>query len=172
MPTLSLEPLKGYTQTVEKIKRNILHYWTDMLLFPELLLMNPEQYFLFIQKIPYVSDPKETEFVTRPKILLETVLHGVKHFFDCDDRAGLSGAYFEARNRIYGENNKIEIVVCGQPEAVKPMLFAGKVKLVNVPHHVYIEYSGIPFDPTYPENRFQKRLFPEAYRKTFLVRQQ
>ena len=71
MSTLSLQKLKSFEQTVNYIKKNITEYWTDILLYPELLQLSPFQFFRFIQRCPYVADPEGIEFVTRPKILLE-----------------------------------------------------------------------------------------------------
>lgn len=170
MANLILQDLKSYEQTVNYIKKNILEYWMDILLYPQLLNLSPSSYFDFIQSYKYCADPDGVEFVSSPKHLLEIIFNGKVFYCDCDDRTGLSGIYFMARNKLFGENNKMKIVVCGEEKALKPVptLFGFNI-LVNVPHHVYLLVNGIPFDPTYPENRYGVKLFKEAYYKEYPV---
>ncbi|MBP9886975.1 MAG: hypothetical protein KBF93_11810 [Leptospiraceae bacterium] len=170
MSTLSLQKLKSFEQTVNYIKKNITEYWTDILLYPELLQLSPFQFFRFIQRCPYVADPKGIEFVTRPKILLEIYFSDNSFYFDCDDRTGLSGAYFKARNKLFGEKNTGKIIVSGEPQAVKKTMdLSGLPHYINVPHHVYLLVNGYSFDPTYPENQYGKKLFKEAFYKEYPV---
>jgi hypothetical protein len=169
-PTLELQDLKSYEQTVDLIKRNITDYWRDLLLYPDLLKLSPQEFFNFVQGCKYVADPKGIEFVTRPKILLQILFSGNSFYFDCDDRSGLSGIYFHCRNKIFGENNKIKIVVSGQRDAVKVTqdLF-GLPEKVFIPHHVYLVANQLPFDPTYPQNQYGKKLFLEGFYKEYPV---
>ena len=168
MSTLTLQELKSFEQTIGFIKKNINEYWTDILLYPHLLELSPFQFFKFIQGCKYVSDPQGIEFVTRPKILLEIIFSDNTFYLDCDDRTGLSGAYFKAKNELQGEKNKLKIIVSGQPEAKKLSydLF-GLPQFINVPHHVYLLVNGYAFDPTYPQNEYGKKLFKEAFYKEY-----
>jgi hypothetical protein len=147
-------PLKSFEDTVGEIKRLALTYWNDLLLYPEICKLSPEEFFNFIKSLKYISDPTGEEYVTRPGHSLHFALTRTGHFFDCDDRSVLTIAYFTLRNKLLNEFNSIKIIVSGR----------------NLrPHHVYCDINGKPFDPTYPYNEYQKLLFPEKFRREYVV---
>jgi hypothetical protein len=146
--------LKSFEDTVDEIKRLSLTYWNDLLLYPEISKLSPEEFFNFIKSLRYVSDPKGEEYVSRPGHSLHLALSKTGHYFDCDDRSVLTISYFTLRNKLFNEKNSIKIIVSGRNFK---------------PHHVYCDINNKPFDPTYPHNEYQKLLFPEGFRKEYLV---
>lgn len=156
--TLTKSPLLSYEETVSQIFRLAREYYRDLIPYTK---FKPQEFFTVIQKMPYVRDPEGIEFINRPKISL--ALAGTGHPFDCDDRAVLSLAYFKALNEVNAIFGRVEqyetrIVVTGRR---------------SLPHHVYIEYrqignpEWIPFDPTYPQNKYGVELFQPGFKKTF-----
>ncbi|MBK8393668.1 MAG: hypothetical protein IPL26_00235 [Leptospiraceae bacterium] len=148
-------PLKSFEDTVKEIERLGKTYWTDLLLYPEICQMSPYDFFCFVKSLKYIADPKGEEYVTRPGHTLNFALSGNGHYFDCDDRTVLTISYFTLRNKLLDENNKMKIIVSGRNFR---------------PHHVYCDVNGLPFDPTYPYNVYQKVLFPEGFRREYPIK--
>lgn len=156
------QELKDYEQTVKEIIRLSNLYWKDLLepnkhnfdfkkaSFPE--------YFFFIRSLPYVSDPKKIEHVSRPKISLEK--SGLNYPFDCDDRSVLTRSFVKLKNFLISGNPDFPII--------SKVVCAGRSFR---PHHVYVSIKigsvEIPVDPTYPKNEYAIKLFPEGFRKEF-----
>jgi hypothetical protein len=164
---LKVTDLVSFKDTVEKVKQYIKAYWTDILLYPELLKLSPIEFFYKIKSMKYVPDPKGIEFVSRIGICLKSGLNNEGLYFDCDDRTGVSGAYFFYRNNCLGEKNKLNIVVSGQKTSKRLVKTILGEMLMNYPHHIYLEVNEMPYDPTYPENEYGKKLFDEGFREVF-----
>ncbi|MCB1144488.1 MAG: hypothetical protein KDK54_19695 [Leptospiraceae bacterium] len=158
--------MKNYKQTVKEIIRLSDSYWEDLLESNkygfDFKNCDFPKFFYFIKSLPYVSDPKGIEHVSRPKISLEN--SGIKSIypFDCDDRAVLTRSFCLLKNY---QN-------CKNPYGIiKPkVIVAGK----NIrPHHVYISIDipnilkDFPIDPTYPKNQYGKTLFKELFREVY-----
>ncbi|MCB1178472.1 MAG: hypothetical protein KDK36_12880 [Leptospiraceae bacterium] len=158
---LETYPLNDYRDTVKKI------YWLSNKYFKDLLLpnkfnksiplMSEKEFFEFIKSLPYVKDKEE--FLNRPKISLE--LAGNGHYFDCDDRTILSLSFFKLKNHLLKRNKyDYQIVVTGR---------------YDKPRHVFIEFKDneltnskwIPYDPTYPHNKYGEYLYNPGFIKKF-----
>jgi hypothetical protein len=160
--TLDKTEFHGYEQTVKEIYNLADKYYLDLMLpnkhNKKIELMTPKGFFEFIKSLPYVSD--KDEFLNRPKISLE--LAGTGHYFDCDDRTILSLSFFKLKNNLlrYPRYN-VRVVVTGR---------------YTKPAHVFIEYQDsknttdwLPFDPTYPHNKFHKYLYKPGFYRAFKI---
>jgi hypothetical protein len=140
-------PLRSVNQTGEQCARLVNLYYKDI---GSLKYLPLEKYFNLVKKLPYLSDPNGTEFLSRPK----ASLNPRAIYRDCDDKAILMGAYFK--------NNGIKsrfLAVSTDPK--------NKKKLHHCVVEAFLNGSWEIIDPTYSKNPFPKPE-KEIYRKVII----
>ena len=128
---ITKKPLKSVFQTGEQMKRLCCEYYKDISCFN---FMTLGQYFNFVKDLPYLADPKNIEFLSRPG----ASLLGSAKYRDCDDKAILIGSYLILKKIPFRF-----IAVSTNP--------AKKI------HHVLVEAQikncRLFIDATYPKNK-------------------
>lgn len=117
--------LKNVYQTAREMRRLTENYWSDL---GPWLDENFIHYFNYVCALPYVSDPPETETVSRPRYLL------CENYTprDCDDKSVLMACW------AYGNG--------------LPVRFIGiSTQRDGEPNHVFCQVNGVDVDATYPE---------------------
>ena len=137
--------LRSVYQTGDEMRRLVQNYYTDLGAW----LNRP--FFAFYRcvcELPYIKDPENVEFVSRPAFTLDP---NFKYARDCDDKAVLLACWWQ------GHNEQKRFVA----SSTKPN---GRL------HHVFLQLeNGIFIDGTYEKNKFFFGNYPFFEKITRLI---
>lgn len=141
-------PLKSVKQTGEECARLVKLYHSDLGPLSKLPL---KSFFNLVKRLPYLSDPKGQEFISRPK----ASLNPAAKYRDCDDKAILMGSWAKAN----GVPARF-LAVSTNPKNPKKL------------HHCVIEMNlngnWEVIDPTYSRNEFPRPKDKTIFRKVII----
>ncbi|MBR4414425.1 MAG: hypothetical protein IKS59_03805 [Aeriscardovia sp.] len=142
---LTTQNLNNVYQTADQMRRLVETYFTD--LGPWLCV--PFIYFYrFVCNLPYIADPKNVEFVSRPAL---TANPAFKIARDCDDKAVLLASWCQGHDR-------------------KKRFVASSTKPTGRLHHVFLQLdTGLFCDATYPKNTDYLGEYPYFKKVTRIV---
>lgn len=134
-------PLETFEKTVLKVFEFTEKYFTDVIFLES---QTPEEVFNFVKNLEYKPDPKNIEFISRPKFsIFENNLPR-----DCDDKTLIITSYAKLKNIPF------KIAVIGKE---------------NQPHHIFpilkLNKEWVYFDATYESGKIGELIFkPKFFR--------
>lgn len=142
---LNIRTLKSCKQTAAEMERLTKNYWSDL---GRWLDCSFYEFYVFVCRLPYVSDPSLIEFVSRPKFTLNPRFAPR----DCDDKAVLLACWCHGRG-----------IPC--------RFMASSTKPNKQLHHTFIQegLNGTFLDGTYRKNEDFIGNYPYFSKLTRLV---
>lgn len=142
---LTTDNLTSVYQTGEKMRRLVQNYYTDLGAWLNVPFL---QFYRHVCDLPYIPDPKDVEFVSRPALTLDPNFTLAR---DCDDKSVLLGSWWNG----HGE---------------KKRFVASSTRPNGQLHHVFLQLdNGIYIDGTYPKNKFYFGVYPFFEKITRLI---
>lgn len=125
---LTTTHLDNVYQTAEQMRRLVETYFTDLGVW---LFVPFIDFYRFVCNLPYIADPQNVEFVSRPGITVNPCFNIAR---DCDDKAVLLASWWHGHGR-------------------QKRFLASSTKPTGKLHHVFLQLdNGVCCDATYPKN--------------------
>ena len=141
---LTTQKLNNVSQTAQQMRRLVECYCMDL---GQWLFVPFIVFYRYVCNLPYIADPKNVEFVSRPAM---TVNPNFSIARDCDDKAVLLASWWQAHGR-------------------KKRFVASSTKPTGRLHHVFLQLdNGVFCDATYPKNQDFLGSYPYFSRVTRL----
>lgn len=144
---LTKENLNSVYQTGEKMRRLVNDYYTDLGAWLDVPFFD---FYRYVCNLPYIPDPENVEFISRPELTLDPNFTIAR---DCDDKSVLLACWWNCP----GHDMKKRFVA----SSTKPN---GKL------HHVFTQLeNGIFVDGTYKKNENYFGVYPFMKKITRLI---
>lgn len=125
---LTAQTLDNVYQTGEQMRRLVETYFADLGVW---LFIPFITFYKYVCALPYIKDPNNCEFVSRPGLTANPAFAIAR---DCDDKAVLLASWWQGHGR-------------------KKRFVASSTKPNGRLHHVFLQLdNGIFCDATYPKN--------------------
>lgn len=142
---LTKNKLRDVRQTGDEMRRLVQNYYTDLGAWLSVPFL---QFYEYVCNLPYIPDPDNVEFISRPALTIDPNFSIAR---DCDDKSVLLGAWWQGK----GE---------------KKRFVASSTRPTGQLHHVFLQLeNGIYIDGTYPKNKNFFGVYPFMEKITRLV---
>lgn len=144
---LTKNKLRDVRQTGDEMRRLVQNYYTDLGAWLSVPFL---QFYEYVCNLPYIPDPENVEFISRPELTLDPNFTIAR---DCDDKSVLLACWWACP----GHERKKRFVA----SSTKPN---GKL------HHVFTQLeNGIFLDGTYKKNENYFGVYPFMKKITRLI---